>query len=65
MLLDHAISQYHHYSNANIQDREMILQHFIALVHVCLLSLQKYAIPTEIKKKIYEIIDVHTRKYGV
>lgn len=65
MLTEYFISEYVKYSNGKIQDRDIILEHIIALIHTCLLSLTKFTVSSALKDKIYSLIDLHVKNFHV
>jgi hypothetical protein len=50
------ITLYSQYSQKRI-DREIVHGQIIAIIHTCILSLSKYTIDSDLKRKIYGLID--------
>jgi hypothetical protein len=57
-LVSHLITQYQYFVTAHIQDRAIILEHIVCVIHTCLLAMSKNPVPkTDHKDLIFQLID--------
>lgn len=53
-------------TKSNVQDKAIVLEYIMGLIHTCLLSLSKSAIPRpDFKDLMFGLIDHHIKVYGV
>lgn len=65
MLLDHLISLYMQLSKIKIQDQEIVMGQVLAIVHTSVLAMVKFPVDANLKRKAYELLDMHINYYGV
>ena len=64
-LTTYLIEQYDLYAKSRIQDREIVLEQILTIIHTCILSLSKFATPSNLRDKIFQVIDRHIKSHGV
>ena len=52
-LTTYLIEQYDLYAKSRIQDREIVLEQILTIIHTCILSLSKFATPSNLRDKIF------------
>lgn len=65
MLLTHLISLYQQYSKTNVRDKEIVLGQILAIVHTSVLAMVKFPVDPQLKRKVYELLDLHINIHGV
>lgn len=65
MLLSHLAGLYTHYSNAKIRDQEIVLSQILTIVHTTVLAMAKFPTDSELRRKVYDLLDLHIRIHGV
>ncbi len=53
MLIKHLIELYLDYCKSKISDREIVLSQIITLIHTSVLSMSKFSIDSDLRRKIY------------
>jgi hypothetical protein len=64
-LITYLVEQYNFYTKNPVQDRQIVLEHILTIIHTCVLSLSKFVNNSEIRDKIYDLIDLHIKLYGI
>lgn len=55
-LIDFLIDQYMAYTGMNVQDKQIILESIMAILHTCVLALAKFINAEQIKPRLYNLL---------
>ena len=65
MLLSHLTSLYTRYSSSKIRDQEIVLSQILTIVHTTVLAMVKFPTDSELRRKVYDLLDLHIGIHGV
>lgn len=65
MLLTHLGGLYTQCCSAKVRDQEIILGQILTIIHTTVLAMSKFPTDETIRRKVYEILDLHLSIYGV
>lgn len=64
-LVEFMIGKYNDFSRAKIDDKQIILEFFLTIIHTCTLSLSKSLANEKIFSGLLQVLDAHISQYGV
>jgi len=57
--------QYYIQSKGHIQDKAIVIEHILTVIHTCLLALSKFVPGNDIRDIVFKLLDDHINNFGI